>query len=111
MKVISEEEYLSINGACRQSIGDAALHKNKGYNSDKTWKRIVDIQAKKDHEILARREELRIEYKSKVESGELRPPTRIETLIQTARGNEDNASVQAARRILIKKEIDWNVTN
>lgn len=47
------------------------------------------------------------DYNTKVENGEIRKPTRIEALLKTAHGHEDNPSVQAARRILKKREIDW----
>jgi hypothetical protein len=101
--VISEETYLSINGASRQDIGDAAFHKNKGNNSDKTWSKMVNAQAEKDRNLIARREELRKEYYT----GELRPPTRLEKLITIANGHPDNESVIAARRILDKNGIKY----
>jgi hypothetical protein len=105
--VISEETYLSINGACRQDIGDAAFHKNKGNNSDKTWSKMVNAQAEKDRNLIERREELRKEYWEKVNTGELRPPNRLEKLISIANGHPDNESVIAARRILDKNGIKY----
>ena len=105
--VISEETYLSINGASRQDIGDATFHKNKGNNSDKTWSKMVNAQAEKDRNLIKRREELRIEYWSKVNTGELRPPTRFEKLISIANGHPDNESVIAAKRILTKNGIKY----
>jgi hypothetical protein len=107
--VMDEETYLAIHGASRQSIGDSALHKNKGNNSDKVWSKIVDRQAQKDTELVARREELRQEYQQKVANGELRPPTRLERLLSTANGLEEKESVQAARRVLEKQGIDWKM--
>lgn len=47
------------------------------------------------------------DYNSKVKNGQIRKPTRIESLIKTARGHEDNPSVQAARRTLKKRGINW----
>lgn len=44
MQILTEEQYLAINGASRQGIGEAALHKNKGNNSDKMWSKLVYIQ-------------------------------------------------------------------
>lgn len=105
--VMTEEAFLSINGACRQGIGDSALHKNKGNNSDKAWSKIVNRQAKKDILLIDKREGLRQEFKSKIEKGEIRLPTRIEKLISTANGNSDNECVQAARMILQKQGIKW----
>ena len=107
--VMDEETYLTVNGASRQDIGDSALHKNRGNNSDKTWTKIVDAQAKKDTDLVNRREELRKEYNDKVAKGELRPPTRMEHLISTANGMEENEATQAARRILTKRGISWKL--
>jgi hypothetical protein len=107
IKIIDEETYLSINGASRQDIGDAAFHKNKGNNSDKTWSKMVNAQVEKDRKLILRREELRTEYWSKVNAGELRPPTRFEKLISIANGHPDNESVIAARRILDKNGIKY----
>ena len=104
---ITEEEYLSINGASRQDIGDSAFHKNKGNHSDKTWSKMIDTQVEKDRTLIIRREELRTEFWQKVKNGELRPPTRNEKLIATANGNPDNECVIAARRLLEKKGVDW----
>ena len=50
---------------------------------------------------------MRQEYEAAVEAGDVRPPTRIERLKATANGHPDNASVQAARRILSKQGIPW----
>jgi hypothetical protein len=105
--VIDEETYLTINGASRYDIGDSALHKNKGNNSDKTWSKIVNLQAEKDRQLLLKREKLRKEYRLKVENGELRPPTRIERLISTANSHPDHDSTHAARRILEKLNINY----
>jgi len=105
--IMDEETYLAINGAGRQDIGEPALHKNKGNNSDKTWSKLVNAQAEKDRALIEKRQQLREEYAQKVALGELRPPTRTEKLIATANGHEDNPSVQAARRILEKQGIDW----
>lgn len=104
--VMTEEMYLSINGASRLGIGDSALHKNKGNNSDKVWSKIVDNQVKKDKELLLKREELRKEYAQKVANGQIRPPTRIEKLISIARGEECEAR-ESARRILEKNNISY----
>lgn len=43
------------------------------------------------------------EYYQKVAIGEIIEPTKIEKLIKTASGHRDNPSVQAARRLLVKK--------
>jgi hypothetical protein len=104
MLILSEEEYLSINGASRQGIGDCALHKNIKENQKQE---LVERQAQKDRELLDRRETLRKEYQLKLEAGEVRPPTRTERLIMTANGHDDRGDVKAARRILEKQGIEW----
>ena len=105
--IIEEETYLAMNGASRQSIGDSALHKNKGSNSDKTWRKIVDAQAQKDAFLCARREVLREEYAQMIAKGAIRLPTRMEKLISSANGHPDNESVMASRRICEKRGINW----
>ena len=87
-QVMDEEVFLTVNGASRFSIGESALHKNRGKHSDKVWKQIVDRQANKDKELLAKREKLRIEYQSLCNNGLIRPLSRIESLIETAQGHE-----------------------
>ena len=109
MKILTEEQYLSQNGACRQCIGDPALHKNRGAMSDKTWSNIVDAQAEKDYQLIERRRLLRIEYQQKVANGELRPPTRTEQLIEIAKVNPILESVQAARRLVIERKINLDI--
>ena len=53
------------------------------------------------------RARLREDYNRLVSSGQIRQPTRIEQLMQTAQGNSDNEAVRAARRALEKRGIDW----
>jgi len=105
ISVMDEETYLSINGADRQDIGDSALHKNLPYG--KVRDRILDRQAKKDTELIEKRDRLRKEYREKIDRGELREPTRFEKLVNTAHGMSEKEAVQAARRILKKNGIDW----
>lgn len=47
------------------------------------------------------------EYNQLKESGKIKERTHIEQLLRTARGNPDNDSVQAARRALEKRGINW----
>lgn len=42
-----------------------------------------------------------------LEAGEVREPTRLESLIERARGDEGMESTQAARRLLDKRGIGW----
>jgi hypothetical protein len=107
MLVIDKEQYLAQNGASKLGLGEPALHKNKGRNSDKTWAKMVEAQAEKDRALIALRDELRAEYEAKVKAGEIRPPNRIERLIETAKSPIASEAVLAARRILDKNNIAW----
>lgn len=52
-----------------------------------------------------RRSEAIKEYYEKVKSGELIPKTKEEHTLEAAQGHPDNASTQAARRMLVKRGI------
>jgi len=102
MLILTEEEFLIRNGASRLDLGDSALHKNKGNNSDKVWKKIIENQTQKDRKLIEKREALRKEYKKLVLEGFIRPPTREERLLIIAGGSIDNEATLAARRLLEK---------
>jgi hypothetical protein len=103
--VITEEEYLSMNGAPFMSGSEPALHMNiqDDANKKKNIGRVMG-DMKENNE---RREKLRKEYAEKVAKGEIRPPSRTELLIATAQGHPDNESTQAARRLLERQGINW----
>jgi hypothetical protein len=105
-EIMTEESYLARKGASSLGFGDSALHKNRG-KSERAWQANLSRQGQKDSELMELRQKLRLEYAEKVQKGELRPPTRIEQLVMTAKGHEDLESTQAARRILLKKGIDY----
>jgi hypothetical protein len=107
--VITYEQFAAMNGAARGDIGDAALHNPAGHMPRRTWKRFVALQAAKDHQVISRRAQLQVEYDQRVAAGEFRPPTGKEQTIATARGHDDNDSVQAARRICARRGWDWQV--
>jgi hypothetical protein len=105
--VLTEEEYLAQQGYGRGAIGEAGLHRSSNNISRKVWQKKVDAQFDKDAEVVKKRAELRQEYQDKVVAGEIRSPSRFEELIKKANGHPDNEAVQAARRLLEKKGIDW----
>jgi hypothetical protein len=105
--VLTEEEYLAQQGYGRGAIGEAGLHRSSNNISRKVWQKKVDAQFDKDAEVVKKRAELRQEYQDKVAAGEIRAPSRFEELIKKANGHPDNEAVQAARRLLEKKGIDW----
>lgn len=96
------EAYASANGASRQDVGDAGLHKTQTRISAKVWARKVAAQSAKDALWMERRAVLRVEYAAKVAAGELREPTHRERLEEAAAGHPDRPDVQAARRLLAK---------
>jgi len=102
MRVLTFDEFAAENGASRQSIGEAGLHNPAGHMPKSTWRRMIHAQALKDNEIMARRDQLRIEFNAAVESGEIREPTYVETLVRNAAGHPDKASTQSAQRILAR---------
>ena len=83
-KVLTEEEYLSAKGYGAQGIGDVALHKGR-QRTQRQQNKLTDKYLK----------------------GKITPPSYIERLFRTARGNSDNESVRAARRVLEKRGYDW----
>ena len=106
-QVMTEEEYLASKGYGAMGYSEPGLHKSSARVSQKVRDKQAKQVQEKAQEYDAKREELRQEYQAKVESGEIRKPTREETLLRTAQGNEDNKSVQSARRLLEKRGIDW----
>jgi len=103
-KVLSFEQYAAMKGCSRADLGEAGIHKAHTSISKKQWSRIVKNQSEKDKEWLVNRNRLRHEYEDEVTRGTIRPPRRMEKLRLTAAGHPDNASTQAAIRILKKLE-------
>lgn len=102
-QVMDEETYLATNGASRQGFGDAALHRSSSNVSESSRKAAIERQSRSDTELNARREQLRAEYRSKVESGELRAPTLGEETERIAQGDPDSEATQAAKRLIEKR--------
>lgn len=105
---MSEDDYLVSQG-----IGDVL----SGFSDDKTRlphgetlrereRRLGESEAAIAAHAEARRS-ARAEYRALVDAGKVRPPTTVEKKLRTARGNPDNDAVQAARRTLAKRGIDW----
>ncbi len=84
------------------TTGDVQGHIHAGLRSKPTTKTFARFYDRTLHDLQAKRETARAEYRAAVARGEVREPTRLENLRRTAQGNPDNASVQAARRILAK---------
>jgi hypothetical protein len=97
------EQWAAMQGASRQDIGDAGLHRNTRADSPRVWNRKLKQQAVKDAALVERRVALREQYRQLLASGELREMTKFERLEFTAAGHPDNPNVQAARRLLEKR--------
>lgn len=106
--VMSEDEFLASKG-----VGDVL----SGYMDDKTRlphgetarqkatrQRQANAAASANFE---KRKAARAEYRKLVESGKVRTPTAMEKRLRTAQGDPSNKAVQAARRVLTKRGIDW----
>ena len=62
---------------------------------------------KAENEYQAKRESAKAEYSKLVAQGKVRPKTSLERAFDKAHGHPDNASTQAARRMLAKRGYDW----
>ena len=113
--VMTEEDYLASKGL-NTNVTDYTLDKLRIPHSEtarqQAQREREAEQARADFD--RQKEEARKEYREKIANGELREPTQQEVkereiakLIKTANGHEDNPGVQAARRVLDKRGIDW----
>ena len=106
--VMSEDEFLASKG-----VGDVL----SGYMDDKTrlphgeTARQKGTRQKQANAAASahfeKRKAARAEYRKLVESGKVRTPTAMEKRLHTAQGDPSNKAVQAARRALAKRGIDW----
>jgi hypothetical protein len=107
-KVLSEDQFLAQNGAGFMEGAEPALHRTPGWKEgdkkrSKAAKKVLQDMTENDE----KRKGLRKEYADKVAAGDIRPPSDVESLIHTAQGDEHMSSVQAARRVLAKRGINW----
>ena len=107
VQVMTEEEYLSSKGYSFMGYSEAGLHKGSKNESKRSRKQAVDLVQSRAQEYDEKRQELRKEYQAKLESGEIRKPTAIEKSLKVAQGLDERSDVQAARRTLAKRGIDW----
>lgn len=107
-KVMSEETYLGERGLAF-IVDDYMLDKMRLPHGEtqRQQKRRESESIRSSNEYHKKRQAAIAEYQAAVAKGEIRPLTTIERAIITARGHEDNAATQAARRILAKRGIDW----
>lgn len=107
-RVMSEQEYLDRKGV-GSAVSDYTLDKVRMPHPEtarqKSAREAATLAAAREH--AAKRAAARDEYRALVESGKVRPPSNVESLLKTARGRSENESVQAARRALKKRGWDW----
>lgn len=96
------EEFAARRGASFSDVGDAGAHKRARWHSDKQWRRIIKALDRRAADVVSDRASLRKEYDALVAHGILRDLTRMERIERAARGHPDNASTQAALRILAR---------
>lgn len=106
--VMSLEEYLGRKGVSSPLSGymDDKMRIPHGETQRQTDRRQKEA-AHDRAEYEKKREAARAEYKALVDSGKVRPPTQVEKRLKVAQGRSENAAVQAARRVLTRRGIDW----
>ena len=106
--VMSLEEYLGRKGVSSPLSGymDDKMRIPHGETQRQTDRRQKEAaHARAEYE--KKREAARAEYKALVDSGKVRQPTQVEKRLKVAQGRSENAAVQAARRVLTRRGIDW----
>jgi len=106
-QVIDFETFATQHDASFADFGDAGAHSPAGHMPKSNWRRLMKALAEQNAELAKRRSELWEEYQRLVAEGKVRPPSRIERLLEAANGHEDRAQTHAARRVLAKRGIDW----
>ena len=106
-QVIDFETFATMRGASRLDYCEDGAVSPAGHMPKSNWRRQMKTRAERNAELAKRRSELWEEYQRLVAEGKIRPPTRIERLIEAANGHEDRAQTHAARRVLAKRGIDW----
>lgn len=83
------------------------LRSNRQLSSQRGRKRFMKNAEIAENVYQRKRNRAIREYERLVRDGELRPLTKIERSLITARGHEDLKATHAARRILAKRGYDW----
>jgi len=99
MIVQSFEEFCARNGYERPLDDHSCFKMPHGFTKADRRRPLRKLMAG-----IATYDKARSEYDRLVELGEVRPPTDQESLERTAQGHDDNPTVQAARRVLEKRE-------
>ena len=110
-QVMDLEDYLGQKDVSFSTSGYYLdkLRSNRQIGTQRGRERFRKECANAEREYQERRSKAIEEYNALVESGQVRPRTSIERTIRKANGHPDNPSVQAARRMCIKRGIDWRI--
>ena len=106
-QVIDFETFATMHGASRLDYCEDGAVSPAGHMPKSNWRRVMQTVADRNAELAQRRDDLWEEYRRLVAEGKVRPPSRIERLLEVANGHEDKAQTHAARRVLAKRGIDW----
>lgn len=108
LRVMSLDEFMGLKGVSSPLSGymDDKMRLPHGETQRQSERRQKEA-AKVRVEYEKKREAARAEYKALVDSGKVRPPTEMEKRLKIAQGRSENAAVQAARRVLTRRGIDW----
>lgn len=103
-KVMSEQEYLYSKGVGDRLSGfmDDKMRSNRTIRTQRGQDRFQRQASKSINSYYSRRAQARGEYRRLVSTGKLRAPTEMEKMKRIAKGNSENRSVQAAKRVLAK---------
>ena len=106
---MTQNEFLAINGMESASSGWVIdkLRGNRQLRTQRGRERFERERAAAEEEYQNARNAAKEKYQQLVNSGVLRDKTPVEKRLTVAHGNPDNASTQAARRLLEKQGIDW----
>ena len=110
-QVIDFEAFAAQRGASRLDYCDDGAVSPAGHMPQSNWRRQMKTRAERNAELSQRRAELWEEYQRLITERKIRPPSRIEKLLEVANGNEDRAQTHAARRVLAKRGIDWRAAH
>lgn len=106
-QVIDFETFATMHGASRLDYCDDGAVSPAGHMPKANWRRQMRTLAERSADLARRRDDLWDEYWRLVADGKVRPPSRIERLLEAANGHDDKAQTHAARRVLAKRGIDW----
>lgn len=108
--VLSLDEFLGLRGLS-SPVSDFMLDKVRFPHglTLRQRKRLEKDAEKAEIEYSALRKAAIAEYQQLVAEGKIREPSRVEVLMKTANGHEDNPATHAARRVLAKRGIDWQM--